>query len=70
MLGTRSELGRLDMSLNQVILEVANFKIKLQKYVSATNSWKCVHISIDFPEARRAELSIFQLKFRIHFGSD
>jgi hypothetical protein len=63
-------LTRLDISLNQVILEVATFKVQLKIYVSATNFWKCMHISIDFPEAQRADLSIFQLKFRIHFRSD
>lgn len=44
-------LGRLDTRLNQVILETANFKIQVQRHGTATNSWKVVHIPVDFPEA-------------------
>lgn len=69
-ISARRVLSRFDTSVNQVIREVANFKIKLQKHATATNTWKVMHFSIDFPEAQRVDLSIFQLKFRIHFRSD
>ena len=69
-ISARRVLSRFDTHVNQVILEVANFKIKLKKHATATNTWKVMHFSIDFPEAQRVDLSIFQLKFRIHFRSD